>query len=429
MTVWRLAAKEILQRKLNFALGLLSVVVAVGSLVGALTLLKTHDIRTRQILEKKEAETKARMAALEDEMRKAMLNLGFNIAILPKDQNLADWYAEDYAAKYMPEDYVQKLAGSNIITVQHLLPSLQQKIRWPEQKRTILLIGTRGEVPHLGANPKQPMVQPVPPGTIVLGCELHQDLGLKVGDKVSLLGKEFTVHKCHDRRGTKDDITAWIALKEAQELLDRKGLINAILALECQCAWADLPKVRAEITRILPDTQVVEKASEALTRAEARTKVAEEAAASVEQERQNRLRLRAEREQFAAILVPLVTVACALWIGFLAFGNVRERRTEIGILRALGLRSRQILMIFLSKALVMGGVGGVVGFVAGYFAGGRLGMDPEQIGADATAAPALFDWKVFLLALALAPLLTAIASWIPALLAAQQDPAAILREE
>jgi len=429
MTVWRLAVKEILHRKLNFALGLASIVVAIGTLVGALTLLKLHDARTRQILERKEAETKARMAALEDEMRKAMLNLGFNIVILPKAQNLSDWYAEDYAAKYMPEEYVRKLAGSNLITVQHLLPSLQQKIKWPEQKRSIILVGTRGEVPHLGANPRQPMVQPVPPGTIVLGYELHQDLGLKVGDKVRLLGREFTVHRCHDKRGTKDDITAWISLQEAQDLLDKKGLINAILALECQCAWADLPKVRAEITDILPDTQVIERASEALARAEARVKVAQEAVASVEQEKQSRLRLRAEREQFAAILVPLVMVACALWIGLLAFGNVRERRMEIGILRALGLRSKQILLLFLSKAVVMGGLGGALGFAVGYLAGERLGMSLEHLGAGATAPQALFDWKVFLLALALAPLLAAIASWIPAVLAAQQDPAVILREE
>lgn len=206
-------------------------------------------------------------------------------------------------------------------------------------------------------------------------------------------------------------------------------MINAILALECQCAWADLPKVRAEITRILPDTQVVERASEALARAEARVKVAEEAVASVEREKENRLRLRAERERFAAILVPLVMVACALWIGFLAFGNVRERQTEIGILRALGLRSRQILLIFLSKAVAMGGLGGAVGFVAGSFAGEHLGMNLEHLSADATAAPALFDWKILLLALVLAPLLAAVASWIPAVLAAQQDPAVILREE
>ncbi|MCX8038753.1 MAG: hypothetical protein N3D11_17210, partial [Candidatus Sumerlaeia bacterium] len=139
MKLYHLAVKEILHRKLNFALGLLSIIAAIGVFVGALTLLKIHDLRTHQILEAKEAETQARMAALEDEMRKAMLHLGFNIVILPKDVNLTDWHADDYAEKFMPEEYIEKLAKSHLITVQHLLPSLQQKIKWPEQKRTVLL--------------------------------------------------------------------------------------------------------------------------------------------------------------------------------------------------------------------------------------------------------------------------------------------------
>ena len=64
------------------------------------------------------------MAKLKDDTRKAMLKLGFNVVILPKDQNLSDWYADDYASKYMPEEYVTKLANSRVVTVRHFLPSL-----------------------------------------------------------------------------------------------------------------------------------------------------------------------------------------------------------------------------------------------------------------------------------------------------------------
>ncbi|NQT21671.1 MAG: ABC transporter permease [Planctomycetes bacterium] len=428
MTIWRLVGKEILHRKPGFALGLISVALAVGSLVGALTLLGAYDVRTRQILALKEAETEQKMNALQDQVRKAMLGLGFNVVILPKDQNLGDWYADDYASRYMPEEYVTRLAKSDIITVRHLLPSLQQKVKWPEMKRTIILVGTRGEAPDLHASPKKPMVQPVPAGRIVLGHELRQSLGLEVGDTVALMGREFTVHRCHAERGTKDDITAWISLEEAQELLDKKGLINAILAVECKCAWADLPKVRAEITRILPDTQVIERASKALARAEARTKVAEEARAAVLREKQNRAELRGERERFASVLVPVVMVASAAWVAFLALANVRERRAEIGILRALGLRSRQILLLFLSKAVAMGLAGGAVGFFGGRLIGQYLGTTLDDIGADA-AGTTLFDPKHIVPALVMAPLLAVVASWIPAMIAARQDPADILRQE
>jgi len=183
--------------------------VASGSLIGAVTLLRIHDIQTGNILEAKQALVTESMAELEDETRKAMLKLGFNVVILPKDQNLSDWYAEDYASKYMPEEYVHTLADSRVVTVRHFLPSLQQKIEWPERKRKIILVGTRGEVPNLHKSPVKPLVQQVPPGTITLGYELHRSMDIKEGDNVELMGKSFEVHKCYAERGNKDDITEY----------------------------------------------------------------------------------------------------------------------------------------------------------------------------------------------------------------------------
>jgi len=59
MTIWSLLVREILHRKLNFVLGVFSVMVASGSLIGAITLLRIHDINTAKIIE----ETQARQAA------------------------------------------------------------------------------------------------------------------------------------------------------------------------------------------------------------------------------------------------------------------------------------------------------------------------------------------------------------------------------
>ena len=95
MTIWNLLVREILHRKLNFALGVFSVMVASGSLIGALTLLRIHDIETGQILEAKQKDLDKSMAGLKDETRKAMLKLGFNIRILPKDLKLTYCWAED----------------------------------------------------------------------------------------------------------------------------------------------------------------------------------------------------------------------------------------------------------------------------------------------------------------------------------------------
>lgn len=45
--------------------------------------------------------------------------------------------------------------------------------------------------------------------------------------------------------------------------------------------------------------------------------------------------------------------------------SVMERTHEIGILKAIGFKSRQVLAIFLFQALIIGAVGGVIGIVAG----------------------------------------------------------------
>jgi len=423
MRLSRLILKELVYRKLNLALGLLSVVVAVGCLVAELTVLRAHDLRTNEILAAKEARTRQEMARLEDEMRKSMKKLGFNILILPRDQNLEDLFASDYASKYMPEDYATKLIASRVVTVQHLLPSLRQKVEWTEQKgQTIVLVGVRGEVAAVPRDPREAMLQPVPPGTMVVGYLLHKNLGLAVGQHVKLLGADFTVHQLQPQRGDKDDVTVWVNLAEAQRLLKKEGLVNEILALKCQCAGVGLPKVRAEVERILPDTQVVEVATKAIARAEAREAAAATAEQQVEDERQHRADLRGAREAFAAWLIPLVTVACTVWIGFLAFGNVRERMPEIGVLRAIGLRSRDVFYLFLGKAMLIGLAGAALGYAAGLAIGVLWGDAPMR------ARGTLFDAGLLVQVLLMAPLLSGIASWIPAMMAAQQDPAVVLRE-
>jgi putative ABC transport system permease protein len=420
MSVWRLVLREILYRKLNFGLAVLSVLTAVGCLVAVLTLLQLHDLRTEELVAAKESEARARGAKLQDDYRKMMLDLGFNIQILPKDQNLADHYAADYAARTMPEEYADRLARSGVVTVNHLLPSLRQRITWDEQRRIIVLVGVRGELPIAGHNNKKPLLERVPPGTMFVGHELHASLGLKKGQKVRLLGREFKVHKFKQPTGTRDDITVWVNLAEAQKLLNKPGQINEILALECNCASPDrLGDVRKEVAKILPETQVIEDGSRALVRAEARNRAAAEARDAVQREKKARAELRAQREEFAAVLVPLVLLGCTVWVGLLAFSNVRDRAGEIGILRALGVGSLRVFALFLGRAMLVGLLGGLLGYVAGAFVGGLWGEGPATEVVEATQLLAVVT---------AAPVLCGLASWVPALLAVRQDPAVVLRE-
>lgn len=418
--------REMRRHRLNLAFSLASVLVVAACLGGVSTLLGLHASRSDALLAAKRENVKAAMAKLEDDYRKITKQLGFNILILPKEQNLGEFYAESFASKYMPESYVFDLAKQTVITIQHLLPSLQQKIKWPEQSRTILLTGVRDEVPIVNVDPKKPLEQPVPEGGIVLGHELHVSLGIEVGDEVTLMGRTFTCAKTYDERGNIDDITAWLHLDDAQELLDKDGLINGILALECSCAWADLAQVRAEIQKILPGTQVIEKSSQALTRAETRWRASEEKERALKADEESAAETQRERETLAATVMPFLVMAAAVWVGFLAWSNVRERRSEIGILRAMGWRGGQVMGLFLGRSVLVGLVGGGPGFLLGALValgyGGRL-----EVIEGAETGFAVLPIELLLGTALLAPLVAAVAGWIPAQVAAQQDPAEILR--
>jgi hypothetical protein len=410
MNVWRLVLHEISHRKLNFAMGLLSVVVAVGCFVGAKTLLRADEIRTEQAGKQ-----------LEDEMRKITKGLGFNILILAEDQNVNELHTEGTLSTSMPEEYVDRLANSKIVTINHLLPMVVRKRHWDLIGQTIYVIGTKGEVPLAHRDLKKPLQDHVPQGTMVVGFQVAKRLGLdkkkqdkkqKVDKDVTLLGREFKITKTKPEQGNRDDSTIWINLAEAQEMFDSKNLVNGILALECNCATQDrVAQIRADLESILPGTQVIESGPPALARAEARNKAKQTAQQNLAQHR-----------SFAAVLVPLVIVGCGTWIGLLAFGNVRQRSAEIGILRAIGLRSAQILSIFLGKAVVIGLLGAIVGYAFGFaFA---MGMGGTEGGWSQ-----LFALELLAATILMAPAIAALASWIPAVLASRQDPAVILQAD
>jgi hypothetical protein len=431
-------------------LGAVAVAVAVASLVAAQMVLRGDRVETAALLQSKQAEVEGAIAekvaaveragaALEDDMRKYMTGLGFNILILPEGQSLSELHLSGGLSATMPESYVDKLAASRIVTINHLLPSVTRRIRWEEQDREVILVGTRGEVPIMHQGMKKPLLDAVAPGKMVVGYEVHRDLGLEVGENVTLLGREFTVSTLHPQRGSEDDATIWIDLQQAQELLGMENLIHGILALECECAGDRISEVRQEIQTILPGTQVIERYTQALARAEARNraKVAAETAlveertsgeALLKREGASRAALESRHATLAATLVPVVMLVASIIVAVLALLNVRQRRYELGILRAIGLRSGQLLGVCLGKAVLMGLAGGLLGCLLGAFVG-------LQVAPDLTAANPEGTWRglgmvrgeELVVALALAPLLAALASWIPALLAARQDPAVVLQ--
>lgn len=101
---------------------------------------------------------------------------------------------------------------------------------------------------------------------------------------------------------------------------------------------------------------------------------------------------------------------------------VTERTGEIGLLRALGARQQQVLMLFLAEAILLSGLGGIAGLIIG------MGM-AQALHALIPALPV--DIPVFFAVLAesTAVLIGLAAGVMPARRAALMDPVEALRTE
>lgn len=440
MNLWNLVTREIRFRKAGFAMGLVSIVVAIGCLAGAVTLLRAHDIRSERILAERERETREEMARMEDDYRRIMRDLGHNVLILHEEQDLSRLTALGHPDTTMPLEYAFQLGsdGGGSETLNHLLPVLQQRVVWPEHDLEILLSGTPGQVPvqHRdrfltddGTAYRNPIIRTLPEGAVRVGHGVAQRLGIRPGDNVTLNGQEFVVERVLPGEGNVDDIAVWTDLDFAHEWLDQEGhnmegKINGILALECICEPDALGRVTADVQSILPNVQVIEFSSRVKTRALARMRAEEAHRKAIDAEMEHQATMRHERGMFAAVLAPTALAGAGIWVFFLVLANVRERRTEIGILRALGVCEKTIMGVFLLKAAAMG----LAGAVVGYFAGVAVGAAWGGVGPGAEGFAGLFGPGLFVAALLIAPALCAAAAWLPAMRAARQDPAAVLRD-
>ena len=426
MSPFSLVIRELWHDRMGLILSITCLALVAAIFVGLRMALTDFDHRAQAVLLHRQKLVKERTRGLEDAMRRITKGLGFNVLIVPKEQELGELFAEDFASKTMPESYATRLAESRIVTVNHLLPTLERRLEWPERRgRTILLTGVRGEVPLLHRDPKKPLLEAVPKGHVAVGYELARSEQIETGDSLELLGKTFQVATTFASRGGKRDITIWVNLAEAQQLLSMQGMINGIWALQCKCALADIGKVRAEIEKILPDTQVIEKGSIALARAEARSAAAHEAEQALLQEKQTQSDLRGHRQQLAVLVIVTTALAASLMVGALNWRNVRDRRYEISLLRALGVTGRQIAVLILSKAAMVGLSAGVIGLLLGIAAVKLAGEPPTS---PPLAIARSTDWSVALVVLAV-PVIACVAAIIPALAATWQDPALVLREE
>lgn len=247
-------------------------------------------------------------------------------------------------------------------------------------------------------------------GDLALGRKLASDYGLKLRDKVRLVGPggvalTFNVAGIYDTGfGQVDDGLVIVPLHDGQSLLELGGAIS-LFGLRV----ADLYQAEDVAVRIA---------------ARLPFKVR-----SWIMDNPNLFRTLAAQSQTRDLILFMSTIASGFGIASILVMVVTSKYREIGILKAMGATPREIQWIFVMEGLLLAVMGCVVGIPAGIGVL-KLLAGIRTVGPDGKIdAPFLIEIEPgLLLAAALIAITTgAIASFFPARKAGQVDPMQVIR--
>jgi putative ABC transport system permease protein len=243
-------------------------------------------------------------------------------------------------------------------------------------------------------------------GFAIVSDDLAARLHLNRGDRIELKGRDrianFTIRTIASNQNTE-----WIGvdIAAAQRLLDMYGKLDRIEVFVA--AGEDAERL---IKATIPSTWDVQTPG-------ARSE-------------ENRRMLRAFRWNLQILSYISLLVGAFLIYNTIAVSVVR-RRTEIGILRAIGTSSRGVLLIFLGEAAMLGIVGSAAGIILGRFlAAALLGMISDTVNAlftTSTPGPIALSPTSVLAALVTGTAVAFFSALIPAREAARVAPAEAMR--
>jgi lipoprotein-releasing system permease protein len=323
-------------RRRNRFIGINSLVSMIGIFVGVWALIVVLSV----------------MNGFQKEVRTRILGVASHVQIVSLDNRLADWRAVAKLAEGRPH----VLAVAPFVQAQAMLTA-GQAVRGALVRG--ILPAQEATVADLGTHMKTGSLEALRPGEfgVVLGVDLARALALLPGDKVALVApqglvtpagviprlKQFTLVGTFEAGITEADAgLALIHLKDAQALYQLGDNVTGVrLKLDDLFAAHDVANaLLGELPRELYATD--------WTRTHA-----------------NFFRAVDIEKRMMFIILGLIILVAAINIISTLVLAVKDKQSDIAILRTLGARPRSIMQIFIVQGMIMGVIGTVVGVAVG----------------------------------------------------------------
>ena len=236
-------------------------------------------------------------------------------------------------------------------------------------------------------------------GEVLIGATTASSLKLGLGDTVTIHGRDFKVAAILGQTGGSEDGIIVGNLPEIQKLLGKEGKIS-LVEISAFCRGCPISDMVLQIAAKFPEARVT-----------ALTQVVMSKMQSIEM-----------FKSFSYGIALLVVFIGSLLVFVTMMGSVNERTREIGIFRAIGFRRGHVMQIILLEAMLVGLIGGLLGYFGGN--GVAWGVMPLVIkdGTFAGFNPTLGGVSVLL-----SISVSLLASLYPALKASRLDPSEALR--
>jgi lipoprotein-releasing system permease protein len=243
---------------------------------------------------------------------------------------------------------------------------------------------------------------------IILGIGLAEKLGVKMDNSITVstsagVSKSFKILGTFETGAVATDRTrAIISIQTARQFFSK----NRSYATEMQIGINDYNKAREVANSISPITKYKVEAW---------------------QEGNEQLNSSSFLRDILAIAVSLtILIVAGFGIYNIMSMTVNEKIREIAILKAMGFNGKDITVIFVSQAVFIGLIGGLLGLVLGNIIIRILDRVPFHIGTM-TTLPVSYRPQDYIMAFVFGLSFTFIAGYLPARKASKIDPVIIIR--